>query len=131
LSEVPHRKATNRGLAAFGWEKKLRKTDEFSSVFRFKCLQRGNCLDLYARPNDLAFPRLGLVVPKRILARAVDRNRVRRILREAFRLAQAGLGGLDVIFRLRPASPGAPCDYRAEGERLLRQAKRCAENRAH
>lgn len=122
MSGRPH---ADRASAAFGWDRKLRKTDEFSSVFRFKCLQRGEFLDLYAAPNDLDHPRLGLIVPKRILARAVDRNRIKRILREAFRLMQADLGNLDVVIRLRTADASGTFRYRVECERLLRQAQRC------
>jgi ribonuclease P protein component len=127
---VPHREQADASLAAFGWDKKLRKTDEFSSVFRFKCLRRGIYMDLYARPSGLAYPRLGLVVPKKVLARAVDRNRVKRILREVFRLMQAEISGLDVIIRLKAASGSGSVDYRVECEDLLRQAKRCAQNQA-
>lgn len=119
------RQHADKASAAFGWDRKLRKTDEFSSVFRFKCLQRGNLLDLYAAPNGLEYPRLGLIVPKRILGRAVDRNRVKRILREAFRLMQMGLGGLDVVIRLRVAEASGTNRYRADCERLLELAQRC------
>jgi ribonuclease P protein component len=122
---VSGRQHADKASAAFGWDRKLRKTDEFSSVFRFKCLQRGNLLDLYAAPNGLDHPRLGLIVPKRVLARAVDRNQVKRILREVFRLMQAGLGGMDVVIRLRAADASGAHRYRAECERLLEQAQRC------
>ena len=102
---------TSKGYA-FGWDRKLRKTDEFSSVFRFKRVRRQHFLDIFFRQNGLNFPRLGLIVPKRILARAVDRNRTKRILREVFRLSQHELGGLDVVIKVKQA--GANADYRAE-----------------
>jgi ribonuclease P protein component len=124
---VSCRQHADKASAAFGWDRKLRKTDEFSSVFRFKCLQRGNLLDLYAAPNGLDHPRLGLIVPKRILARAVDRNQIKRILREAFRLMQVGLGGMDVVIRLRAADASGTNRYRAECKRLLEQAQRCKQ----
>ena len=41
--------------------------------------------------------RLGLVVPKRVLKRAVDRNRVKRQIREAFRLARPTLPPWDIV----------------------------------
>ena len=86
---------------AFGREKKMRKTDEFSSVFRFRCVAGGNGLDVLAAPNGLGHARLGLIVPKKIIATAAGRNRIKRLLREGFRLHQAELAGLDVVARLK------------------------------
>ncbi|MCZ7565944.1 MAG: ribonuclease P protein component [Burkholderiales bacterium] len=61
---------------------------------------------LLSLPNDLGYPRLALVVSKRLVARAVSRNRIRRLAREAFRLRQHELGGRDLVIRLtRPATP--------------------------
>lgn len=97
---------------AFGWNSKLRKTDEFSSVFRFKRVHRQLHLDILFRDNGLDFSRLGLIVPKRVLVRAVDRNRAKRVLREAFRLGQHELGSLDVVIRVKVAGDNA--QYRAE-----------------
>ena len=86
---------------AFGRTLKMRKTDEFSSVFRFRCVGGGPGLDVLAAPNGQDHARLGLIVPKKIIATAVGRNRIKRLLREAFRLNQAELAGLDVIARLK------------------------------
>ncbi len=104
---------------AFGWDKKLRKTDDFSSVFRFKRVQRGAHLDILFRHNDLPYARLGLIVAKKILSRAVDRNRFRRVLREAFRLSQPELGGMDVVIRLKAA--GQDVDYRTQWDAFVRK----------
>jgi ribonuclease P protein component len=109
----------HRGRYAFGWDSKLRKTDDFSSVFRFKRVHRGSHLDIFFRQNDLPYPRLGLIVPKKVLARAVDRNAARRIVREAFRLAQPELGGLDVVVRVKAA--GQDADYRGQWDLFLRK----------
>ena len=86
---------------AFGRNRKMRKTDEFSSVFRFRCVATGVGLDVLAAPNGLEYARLGLIVPKKVVATAVGRNRVKRLLRESFRLHQAAITGLDVVARLK------------------------------
>jgi len=52
------------------------------------------------RANPLGVPRLGLIVPKRVFPRAVDRNRMKRVLRELFRAAQARLGSRDILIRV-------------------------------
>jgi len=54
-------------------------------------------------------PRLGIVISRKHAARATVRNRIKRCIREAFRMEQAALGALDVL--VRPpygAKPGAP-----------------------
>ncbi len=97
---------------SFGWSKKIRKADDFSSVFRLRAgfrdgvfeaqgfKQRGPHLEVLAKPNRLGWARLGLIVPKRILTHATDRNCVKRQIREAFRHVQHELGDLDTIVRL-------------------------------
>lgn len=75
---------------------------EFQSVFdsaRFKVSHRHFLL--LARPSGRAAPRLGLVVGKKNLRRAVDRNRVKRLARETFRHHQRQLDSLDVVFLAR------------------------------
>ena len=52
------------------------------------------------RPEGSNEARLGLVVGKKLLKRAVDRNRVKRIIREQCRRVRAELPALDLIVRL-------------------------------
>lgn len=61
----------------------------------------GACVLLLARPNELGHPRLGLVIAKKSVRRAVDRNRVKRIARESFRLNKSELGTLDIVVLAR------------------------------
>ena len=68
---------------------------------------------VYARENALAFSRLGVSVGRK-LGNAVRRNRFKRLLREAFRIARADLpAGLDFV--VIPRGPDIP-----PLERLLR-----------
>ena len=73
---------------------------------------------LYRLPSPLDYPRLALVVPKRLAPHAVTRNRIRRLVREAFRLQQPRLGALDCVVRLVKA-PGDTPVTRDEIEALL------------
>ena len=87
---------------------RLTKTDEFSSVFGFRKALRSPHFLLHWRTRTVAEaqnPRLGLVVAKKLLPRAVDRNLIRRLTREHFRLLRQGLPARDLILRLanRPA----------------------------
>ena len=53
----------------------------------------------YLESRNAGEPRLGLLVTRKHAAKAVERNRIKRCLREAFRLEQAALGPLDVLVR--------------------------------
>ena len=56
---------------------------------------------MLARSNGQGSARLGLAVSKKHLRRAVDRNRVKRIARESFRLIHAQAQGIDFIVLAR------------------------------
>nr|WP_074202501.1 ribonuclease P protein component [Nitrosomonas cryotolerans] len=83
--------------------RRLHKAEEFSAVIRVKCTVSGDFLQVYAKPNNATFSRLGLIVAKRIERRAVRRNRVKRVLREAFRMTQqdSDVRKMDWVVRLR------------------------------
>lgn len=44
-------------------------------------------------------PRLGILISRKHAASAVERNRIKRRIREAFRLEQENLGALDILVR--------------------------------
>lgn len=73
---------------------------DFDRVFSANQRARTDCLMVMARPNAVGHPRLGMVIAKRILARAVDRNRVKRCVRESFRQVAAELPACDFVVRL-------------------------------
>jgi ribonuclease P protein component len=79
-------------------DRRIVKTDEFSSVFRLRPVQRTAHFVLYTRPNELPHARLGVVAAKRFAPRAVTRNTIKRITRELFRIAR--LPAIDCIVRL-------------------------------
>ena len=54
-----------------------------------------------SRDNGTNHPRLGLVIAKKNIRHAVQRNRVKRIIRESFRLNQHELPSLDIILLAR------------------------------
>ncbi len=79
---------------------RLTRPAEFAWVFADNQRARTDSLVVLARPNGLMHARLGMVVSKRLLARAVDRNRVRRCVRETFRLLLPTLPACDFVVRL-------------------------------
>jgi len=60
-------------------------------------------MNVMVKANTLGTPRLGLIVPKRILRRTVDRNRAKRVLRDWFRHHKEQLGSRDLLIRLTGA----------------------------
>lgn len=62
---------------------------------------------MHYRPNIRDTARLGIVVAKKLARRAVDRNLVKRIVREGFRLSRGQLPRLDLVIRLNRPLAGA------------------------
>ncbi len=56
---------------------------------------------LYAKPNSLGFPRLGVSVGKKASASAVKRNRMKRVLREVFRRNKPAFSSNDLVFVIK------------------------------
>jgi ribonuclease P protein component len=54
-------------------------------------------ITLVISENNLGYPRLGLSLSKKNIRHAVNRNRLKRVARETFRLKQAELDALDIV----------------------------------
>ena len=95
---------------------------DFDRVFADNQRARTDYVMIMVRPNQAGFPRLGMIVAKRLLGRAVDRNRVKRCVRESFRLVLPELPACDFVVRLI-AKP-VPGD---EARDLMRTFKRAGQ----
>jgi ribonuclease P protein component len=84
---------------------------EFAAVFDAKVKDARGPLALYSLPNDLGHPRLGISISRRV-GNAVRRNRIKRLLRDAFRAHQHDLPrGYDLVFVVRPHAPLILAEY--------------------
>lgn len=87
---------------AFTKSMRLLNSKDFQTVFDNAPLRTSHQHFLFlARINSLDSPRLGLVIAKKHIRHAVDRNRMKRLIRETFRSKQQQLKGLDVIVLAR------------------------------
>jgi ribonuclease P protein component len=91
------------GRYAFTRRQRLLKGKEFAAVFSARRNLRSRCYLVMSCPNELGHARLGMVVAKRQFKRAVDRNQMRRIIRETFRQYSPNLPALDVVVKVQSA----------------------------
>ncbi|WP_455218134.1 ribonuclease P protein component [Kaarinaea lacus] len=75
---------------------------DYQLVFRDNSVRvSDNMWSLLARHNELGHARLGMAISKRVVKNAVQRNRMKRIVRESFRHHQHQLPGLDIVVMCR------------------------------
>ncbi|MHC4821264.1 MAG: ribonuclease P protein component [Planctomycetota bacterium] len=105
---------------------RIRRKADFDAVFRRGSRASDERMAVHAKPNDLGHPRLGLAV-SRGAGGAVVRNKVKRRLREIFRLHRDELpAGHDLVVVVKtPAA--ADCSYSVLEASFLDTARRAAE----
>jgi len=111
----------------FGFAKTLRLSGRraFSRVYDARTRHNVGPLTIMAAPNSLAHSRLGLSVSRRV-GNAVMRNRIKRLLREAFRLSQHDLPqGYDWLVMVHRHDPRTLPDYQG----MLRDAAHALDRR--
>lgn len=76
----------------------LRKPAEFQLVYKNGKRFDGRFMSAFVLPNNLPVHRLGITASRKAVGNAVERNRAKRLLREAFRLSKIELTGLPTRF---------------------------------
>lgn len=81
----------------FSKEYRLLKPAHFEHVFNEAVPSVSPQLTILARKSDSNNPRLGITIPKKRVKKACDRNRVKRIIRESFRVKKQQLPEIDIV----------------------------------
>ena len=85
----------------FPRELRLLTPAQFKSVFSNPIKASSAEITLLAIPNTEQHPRMGLTVAKRYVKRANQRNRIKRVIRDSFRLNQHDIPHLDIVVLVR------------------------------
>ena len=98
--------------ATFPGSARLRSPKDFQATFSQGRRISAALFRLHVRPaEDPAAPaRLGISVPKRIAAHAVERNRIKRIARDSFRHVRTRLPAADYALLAQRDAAGATGD---------------------
>jgi len=81
---------------------RVRRPGEFKRIYGGGRRFGNELFTATVQPNGLKLARLGMAVAVRTLGGAVGRNRIRRLIRETFRLNQRTLNAVDIVVGVRP-----------------------------
>lgn len=114
----------NKGSFSFGKRDKLLKRHEFQNVLQKGKRARGTAITFIFIQNGLDRSRLGLVVGRKV-GKAHFRNRIKRLIREVFRLNRSLLpGNIDLVAQVYPGN--SQFDYKNIEQEFVRFAQRVA-----
>jgi len=85
---------------------RVRTGREYRQVFADSQRLSTRCFSLHLHARDGGFCRLGMAVSRKVSPEAVVRNRIKRQIRESFRLHRARLPAADLVVVARPAAAG-------------------------
>jgi ribonuclease P protein component len=103
-------------------ELRLRQAGDFAALRTSSGRLGGRCFHLRYRPNGLSHARLGLAISKRASKLAVERNRLKRLLRESFRRFRNQLPSVDLVVMARDQAVSlSNVELLAEAEALWRR----------
>jgi ribonuclease P protein component len=86
---------------SFPRQLRLTRAREFEQVLRRPQVRlKAGPLRLNVVFNRMHHARLGLIVGKKAVARAIARNRIKRVIRDRFRTAQSELPAADLVVRV-------------------------------
>ena len=85
----------------FSRSNRLVRAQHYRQVFAHNHRLRDDCITLLIGNQTGKQPRLGFAIAKKQVRRAVDRNRLKRLIRESFRQNQHDLPDVDIVIMVR------------------------------
>ena len=96
----------------FSSNRKIKQSFEFNAARQALCI-KNKWISLYIKSNCLGVSRLGIIVSKRIINKAVHRNATKRMIRETFRLSNLSNKAVDIVVCIRKNDPTKSKSYEA------------------
>ena len=91
--------------------RRLHTRADFAGAYDARAKRSAGPILMFSRPNGLGHPRLGTSLSRKV-GNSVRRHRIKRLLREAFRLGQHELpSGYDYLIVVRPHAPLELAEY--------------------
>ena len=87
---------------------RLRRKKDFDAAYARGRRLGDGFFGMTVTANTQGAPRLGLAVAVRVAGGAVERNRIRRVIKESFRLHQDEIPAVDLVVSARPKARDAP-----------------------
>jgi ribonuclease P protein component len=97
----------DRERLTFPAARRLRRKWEFDQLYARGQRLGNSHFGMTIQPNELGQARLGLAVASKPFGGSVPRNRLRRLIRESFRLRQHDLPDVDLVVSARPRAKDA------------------------
>jgi len=88
---------------------RLLRSEDYRTTIAKRCRSDDQLFTVYAAKRRTGSARLGITVSRRVSAKAVRRNRLKRRVRESFRYHKQPLAGLDLVVIARQEANETEC----------------------
>ncbi len=122
------RNSLSKQTNSFGAAQRIPRTETYNNCLKSLVIS-DSYFKIFFVPNQFEIARLGIVAAKRLMPKAVDRNRTKRGIRELFRMHQISHVGIDIVVMARKPEPlGVSENVDGLSKLFSRVVRRCTES---